>query len=126
MRIISEAINICRDRRGVKSMHRELTVILQGIPYWSLHFYTAVIPAKDLRHKFLLAQESNAEYLTEAVLPEGFEIINLSGHFFDMVAIVRQMTWYTLQTAFPAGRPWTNTRLDLSTMWVLIWKPLKW
>ena len=42
-------------------------------------------PCKDLRHKFLLAQESDAEYLTQAVLPEGFEIIPLPGHFFDMV-----------------------------------------
>ena len=42
-------------------------------------------PCKDLRHKFLLAQESNAEYLTQEVLPEGFEIIDLPGHFFDMV-----------------------------------------
>lgn len=42
-------------------------------------------PCKDLRHKFLLAQESDAEYLTEAVLPEGFEMIRLPGHFFDMV-----------------------------------------
>lgn len=42
-------------------------------------------PCKDLRHKFLLAQESNAEYLTKDVLPEGFEIIHLPGHFFDMV-----------------------------------------
>lgn len=42
-------------------------------------------PLKDLRHKFLLAQESEAEYLHEADLPEGFEIINLPGHFFDMV-----------------------------------------
>ncbi|WP_373218012.1 MBL fold metallo-hydrolase [Ruminococcus sp. 5_1_39BFAA] len=42
-------------------------------------------PCKDLRHKFLLAQESSAEYLTKDVLPEGFEIINLPGHFFDMV-----------------------------------------
>lgn len=42
-------------------------------------------PCKDLRHKFLLAQESNAEYLTQDVLPEGFEIIDLPGHFFDMV-----------------------------------------
>ncbi len=41
-------------------------------------------PCKDLRHKFLLAQESNAEYLTKEVLPEGFEIISLPGHFFDM------------------------------------------
>ncbi|MDD3795395.1 MAG: MBL fold metallo-hydrolase [Lachnospiraceae bacterium] len=42
-------------------------------------------PCKELRHKFLLAQESNAEYLTKDVLPDGFEIINLPGHFFDMV-----------------------------------------
>ena len=42
-------------------------------------------PCKDLRHKFLLAQESDAEYLTKDVLPKGFEIINLPGHFFDMV-----------------------------------------
>lgn len=41
-------------------------------------------PCKDLRHKFLLAQESNAEYLTNDVLPEGFELIRLPGHFFDM------------------------------------------
>ncbi len=42
-------------------------------------------PCKDLRHKFLLAQESDAAYLTNDVLPEGFEIISLPGHFFDMV-----------------------------------------
>lgn len=39
---------------------------------------------KDLRHKFLLAQESDVEYLTESVLPDGFEMIHLRGHFFDM------------------------------------------
>lgn len=42
-------------------------------------------PCKDLRHKFLLAQESDAEPLTDAALPEGFSSIPLSGHFFDMV-----------------------------------------
>lgn len=41
-------------------------------------------PPKDLKHKFLLAQESEAEYLTKDVLPEGFEIIDLPGHFFNM------------------------------------------
>lgn len=41
-------------------------------------------PCKDLRHKFLLAQESDVEYLTKDVLPEGFEIIDLPGHFFNM------------------------------------------
>lgn len=42
-------------------------------------------PCKELRHKFLLAQESEVEELTPDVLPKGFEIIQLSGHFFDMV-----------------------------------------
>ena len=42
-------------------------------------------PCKDLRHKFLLAQESQAENLTQEVLPEGLEVIELPGHFFDMV-----------------------------------------
>ena len=42
-------------------------------------------PCKELRHKFLMAQESNSQELTEECLPEGFEIIPLPGHFFDMV-----------------------------------------
>lgn len=41
-------------------------------------------PTKELSHKFILAQESRALPLTEDVLPEGFEIIPLPGHFFDM------------------------------------------
>ena len=42
-------------------------------------------PPRELRHKFLLAQESGAEPLTEAALPEGFSAIPLPGHFFHMV-----------------------------------------
>lgn len=42
-------------------------------------------PPKDLRHKFLLAQESEAEYLSEDCLPDGVTVIPLPGHFFDMV-----------------------------------------
>ena len=42
-------------------------------------------PCKDLRHKFLMAQESNADPLTREVLPEGFSLIELPGHFFSMV-----------------------------------------
>lgn len=41
-------------------------------------------PCSDLRHKFLLAQESNAEYLSESNIPDALEIISLPGHFFDM------------------------------------------
>jgi len=42
-------------------------------------------PPRELRHKFLMAQESDAQELTEECMPEGFEIIPLPGHFFDMV-----------------------------------------
>lgn len=42
-------------------------------------------PCKELRHKFLLAQESDAQPLTPEVLPKGFACIELPGHFFSMV-----------------------------------------
>lgn len=41
-------------------------------------------PPKDLRHKFLMAQESEVLPLTKEVLPEGWEMISLPGHSFDM------------------------------------------
>jgi len=42
-------------------------------------------PPKELRHKFLMAQESDAAYLTADVLPEGFQLLPLPGHCMDMV-----------------------------------------
>ncbi len=42
-------------------------------------------PPSELRHKFLMAQPSDAELLREDNLLPGMEIIPLPGHFFDMV-----------------------------------------
>lgn len=42
-------------------------------------------PPKDLRHKFLMAQESCAENLVPDILPDGMKWIALPGHSFDMV-----------------------------------------
>ena len=42
-------------------------------------------PFPELRHKFLLAQASGAQELQPSSLPEGFEMIPLPGHSFDMV-----------------------------------------
>lgn len=42
-------------------------------------------PFRELRHKFLMAKGSPAEELVPASLPEGFAVIPLPGHFFDMV-----------------------------------------
>ena len=42
-------------------------------------------PCKDLRHKFLLAQESEAMDITAPDFPREIEVLPLPGHFFDMV-----------------------------------------
>lgn len=42
-------------------------------------------PCKELRHKFLLAQESNAQELSEPDFPNEIKVLSLPGHFFDMV-----------------------------------------
>ncbi len=44
-------------------------------------------PCKPLRSKFLRAQESNAQPLTEANLPAGLELLRVDGHSFAMAAI---------------------------------------
>ena len=44
-------------------------------------------PARDLRHKFLLAAESDAVDITDGSFPTELEIIPLPGHFFDMIGI---------------------------------------
>lgn len=52
--------------------------ILEGIS-----LYGGYTP-NDLRHKFILAEESDAEELTSDILPQGIEMIGLPGHSFDM------------------------------------------
>lgn len=42
-------------------------------------------PPKELRNKFLMAQEVNVTPLTQECLPEGFSVIALPGHCLDMV-----------------------------------------
>lgn len=42
-------------------------------------------PSKDLRHKFLMAQESDVSDFSDAEFPKEIEVIPLPGHFFDMV-----------------------------------------
>ena len=42
-------------------------------------------PCKDLRHKFLLAQDSDVTDFSDESFPKEIEMIPLPGHFFDMV-----------------------------------------
>ena len=42
-------------------------------------------PPVELRHKFLLAEESETQYLADAELPEGISAFEIPGHTFNMV-----------------------------------------
>lgn len=44
-------------------------------------------PMKALRNKFLMAEPSRAEDITEMPLPEGMEILPLKGHYLDMIGV---------------------------------------
>lgn len=44
-------------------------------------------PCADLRHKFLLAQESEVSDIFDPDFPRELEIMPLKGHFFDMIGI---------------------------------------
>lgn len=44
-------------------------------------------PCNDLRHKFLLAPESEVNEITNSDFPKELEVISLRGHFFNMIGI---------------------------------------
>lgn len=74
-----------QDRTGCKIYAPGMECAFTRHPILEPTYLYGGFPAKDLRHKFLVAQESDAEYLTEDKLPEGWEMISLPGHFLDMV-----------------------------------------
>ena len=76
-----------QDQTGCKIYASGIEADFTNHPLLEPSFLYGGFPPKDLRHKFLMAQESKVENLTSNVLPEGFEIIPLPGHFFDMIGI---------------------------------------
>ena len=54
-------------------------------PILETSFLYGGYPCADLRHKFLMAAESDAVEFTDPDFPKEVEVIPLPGHFFDMV-----------------------------------------
>lgn len=73
-----------QSQTGCKIYAPDIECAFTRYPILEASFLYGGYPMKELRHKFLMAQESNAEYLTPEVLPDGWEIIPLLGHFFSM------------------------------------------
>jgi len=56
-------------------------------PILETSFLYGGYPCQDLRHKFLLAAESDALDINDASFPRELEVIPLPGHFFGMIGI---------------------------------------
>ena len=77
---------IIQDRTGCKIYATSIEKSFSENPILETSFLYGGYPFKDLRNKFLCAKESNVE-LIDNNLPDGLEVINLKGHFFEMIGI---------------------------------------
>ena len=76
---------LLRARTGCKLYAPGIECAFTRHPILEPAFLYGGFPPADIKRKFLLAEPSDAEYLTPEVLPEGMEMFPLPGHFFDMV-----------------------------------------
>lgn len=63
---------------GIERCFTERTILEPAFLYGGF-------PCRELRHKFLVAQESKASDFSDPEFPKEIEVIPLPGHFFDMV-----------------------------------------
>ena len=76
---------LLRERTGCRLYAPGAEYAFTRHPILEPAFLYGGFPPEDIKRKFLLAEPSDAEYLTPEVLPEGMEMFELPGHFFDMV-----------------------------------------
>ena len=70
---------------GCKIYSGGIEAVFTKYPILEPSFLYGGYPCKDLRHKFLMAQESDVTDFSDAGFPKEVEVIPLPGHFFDMV-----------------------------------------
>lgn len=56
-------------------------------PILETSFLYGGYPFRELRNKFLLAEACECRDIDELTLPDGFELLSLPGHFFDMIGV---------------------------------------
>ena len=65
-----------------------IEAVFSEYPILEPSFLYGGFPNKSLRNKFLMATPSLPKILTEDVLPEGIRMIQLPGHYFQMVGFI--------------------------------------
>ncbi len=75
---------LLQQRLGAPALAPGIDAAITSHPILEPAFLYGGYPCQTLRYKFLLAQPSKCDPLTEENLPEGLEMLPLPGHFFDM------------------------------------------
>lgn len=75
---------LLQQRLGAPAYAPGIDAAITTHPILEPAFLYGGFPPKALRNKFLLAQPSRCEPLTEETLPQGLTMLSLPGHFFDM------------------------------------------
>ena len=76
-----------QQQTGCKIFANGIEAAFTKYPILEPSFLYGGYPCSDLRHKFLLAAESDAADINDCDFPTELEIIPLQGHFFDMIGI---------------------------------------
>lgn len=76
-----------QNQTGCKIFAKGIEAAFTNNPILEPSFLYGGYPCKDLRHKFLLAEKSHAVDISDADFPKELEVIDLKGHFFDMIGI---------------------------------------
>ncbi len=74
-----------QQQTGCKVFSGGIEAAFTRYPVLEPSFLYGGYPGKDLRHKFLMAQESSVSDFSDMEFPGEIEIIPLKGHFFGMV-----------------------------------------
>lgn len=79
---------LIQDRTGCKIYAAGIESAYSNFPQLEPTGLYGGLPFKELKHKFLLAQESEVLPLTKEVLPRGMELLPLPGHCAEMVGFL--------------------------------------
>lgn len=74
-----------QNQTGCRVFTAGIEAVFTRYPILEPSFLYGGYPCKDLRHKFLLAQDSEVTDFSDEHFPKEVEVIPLPGHFFDMV-----------------------------------------
>ncbi len=78
---------VIQQRLAVPAYTSAVEACFNRFPVLEPSFLYGGFPCRELRNKFLMAQPSCAQDITDLALPSGFKVLDLAGHYFGMIGI---------------------------------------